>query len=77
MQFLMIYTPDDDTPPGPEKLAELQKFGEDAAKSGVLVATGGIFPSAFKLAKVIPIFKKNDRHIPSNYRPIAIFSNVS
>jgi hypothetical protein len=46
MQFLMIYTPEDASPPSPEKLAELGKFGEEAAKSGVLVATGGMFPSS-------------------------------
>jgi hypothetical protein len=47
MQFLMIYTPDDATPPSPEKMMELGKFGEDAAKAGKLVATGGMFPSSF------------------------------
>lgn len=46
MQFLMIYTPDDPTPPTPEKMAELGKFAEDAAQSGTLVATGGMFPSS-------------------------------
>lgn len=46
MQFLMLYTPDDATPPTPEKMGELQKFGEDAAASGILVATGGMFPSS-------------------------------
>jgi hypothetical protein len=47
MQFLMIYTPDDPNPPSPEKMAELGKFGEDAAKAGKVVATGGMFPSSF------------------------------
>ena len=46
MQFLMTYTPDDDAPPTPEKMAALGKFGEDAAKAGTLVMTGGIFPSS-------------------------------
>jgi hypothetical protein len=46
MQFLMIYTPDDATPPTPEKMAALAQFGEDAAKAGKLVATGGMFPSS-------------------------------
>lgn len=46
MQFLMIYTPDDTAPPSPETMAELVKFGEDAAKAGVLVATGGMLPSS-------------------------------
>lgn len=32
----------------------------------------GIFPKALKKAKVVPIFKKDDPHILSNYRPISI-----
>ncbi len=46
MQFLMIYTPEDATPPSPEKMAELGRFGEETARAGKLVATGGIFPSS-------------------------------
>lgn len=47
MQFLLIYTPNDDTPPTPEKMMEIGKFGEEAAKAGKLVSTGGMFPSSF------------------------------
>ena len=46
MQFLMIYTPEDATPPSPEKMAKLGEFGEEMARIGVVVATGGMFPSS-------------------------------
>ena len=32
----------------------------------------GIFPSSLKLAKITPIFKKDDPPDKSNYRPVSI-----
>jgi hypothetical protein len=37
-----------------------------------LSLSSGIFPSALKVAKVIPVFKKDDPHSFSNYRPISL-----
>ena len=37
----------------------------------------GVFPSDMKIAKVIPIFKKDDSTLLSNYRPVSILSSFS
>ena len=37
----------------------------------------GIFPEVFKIATVSPIYKKNDRKICSNYRPISCLPFIS
>jgi len=34
----------------------------------------GIVPNKFKIAKVIPIFKKGNTELPNNYRPISLLS---
>ena len=35
-----------------------------------------IYPSDWKLAHVMPLFKKSDKHLPSNYRPVSLISCV-
>ena len=37
----------------------------------------GVFPSAFKTAKVIPIYKKGKTDVVENYRPISLLSNLN
>ena len=37
----------------------------------------GIFPDRLKLAKVIPLFKKGDKLLFENYRPISLLTAIS
>ena len=39
--------------------------------------TTGIFPDAFKLSKVIPLFKKGDSSLLVTYRPISLLPTIS
>ena len=36
----------------------------------------GVFPDIWKLANVVPSFKKGDKSQPSNYRPLALLSCI-
>ena len=39
--------------------------------------TSGIFPDTLKIAKIIPLFKKGDKTLLENYRPISILPAIS
>ena len=41
------------------------------------VLSTGIFPDKLKIAKVIPIFKKDDPALFNNYRPISLLPTIS
>ena len=37
----------------------------------------GVFPQSLKIARIVPIYKKGDKSIISNYRPVSILSTFS
>ena len=37
----------------------------------------GIFPEKLKIAKVIPLFKKDDKLLMDNYRPVSLLTSIS
>ena len=39
--------------------------------------TTGIFPNRLKIAKVVPVFKKGDKDLLNNYRPISMLPSIS
>lgn len=39
--------------------------------------SSGVFPTCFKQAKVVPIYKKGSRNLASSYRPISILPSLS
>jgi hypothetical protein len=42
MKFLMTYAANQKAPPSPEQMAEIGKFSQEMAASGVLLMTGGL-----------------------------------
>ena len=42
-----------------------------------LIIKSSVFPNCLKIARVKPLFKKGDRYICTNYRPISVLSSIS
>mgnify|MGYP001801456696 CR=1 FL=1 len=42
-----------------------------------LIIKSSVFPNCLKIARVKPLFKKGDRYVCTNYRPISVLSSVS
>ena len=59
----------------------LKTIKDDISQSLTIIInqmlTTGIFPEAFKLSKVIPLFKKGDSSLLVNYRPISLLPTTS
>ena len=52
-------------------------LSEPLARLFNLSLAQGVFPSCWKIANVIPIFKKESKNNASNYRPISLLSSLS
>ena len=61
------------------KLLKLLKF--ELSKSLTLIInqmiTTSVFPDSFKISNIIPLFKKGDSPLLSNYRPISLLPTIS
>jgi hypothetical protein len=76
MRFLMTYNSTDTAPPTPEKMAAIGKFTEEMLKSGVVVDTGGIMPTAARVKQVGGKFSHTDGPFPETKELIVGYAIV-
>ena len=60
---------------GPKEVAEI--LTDPLVHIFNLSLTTGVVPDKLKIAKIIPVFKKGDPQLPSNYRPISLLNVFS
>ena len=61
------------------KLLKMLKFELSKPLNLIInqMITTGVFPDSFKISKIIPLFKKGDSSLLSNYRPISLLPTIS
>ena len=59
----------------------IKMIGDDIAGPLTLIInqslSTGVFPDKLKIAKVIPLYKKDDPHLVDNFRPISLLPAIS
>ena len=58
-------------------MARLQKSRSYQVLSQYITLTTVIFPDKLKIAKVTPVYKKCDKKLINNYRPISVLPVIS
>ena len=56
-------------------MEELKSTAKQIEQNQSLIT--GIFPDSMKITKVIPLYKKEDRELPDNYRPVSLLNAMS
>ena len=61
------------------KLLKLLKFELNKSLTLIInqMITTGVFPDSLKVSKIIPLFKRGDSSLLSNYRPISLLPTIS
>lgn len=77
MRFLMTYHSTVTAPPTPEKMAAIARFSEEMMRSGVLVDTGGIMPTAARVAQADGKFTSTDGPFPETKELIVGYAIVN